>query len=55
MTVQDLIKSINEMPPMTEKEKEDFYAFVKERDIVFVKQARDRKMTTELLNRVYTL
>ena len=55
MTVQELIKSIHEMPPMTEKEKEEFYSFVREKELVFVKQARDRKITDELLNKVYTL
>jgi hypothetical protein len=37
MTVQELVKSIHEIPPMTEEERQEFYAFVRERGIVYAR------------------
>lgn len=37
MTVQELIKSIHEIPPMTEEERQEFYAFVRQRGIVYAR------------------
>jgi hypothetical protein len=55
MTVAELIEAVRNMPPPTAEQMEAFAKRMDEREAEYAARAKLSEVTTEMLNRTYTL